>query len=61
MLALAFLTSPPLKGGTGTCGQVPAARQRRDHHGTAGAAELIALTAGEIGRLLATATQPAAG
>ena len=47
--------SPQLKGGTSACGQLSRTRQQHDHHH---ATRLIALTAGEIRRLLATATQP---
>jgi DDE superfamily endonuclease len=49
---------PPLKGGTSTCGQPSRTPALHDHHGQAGAGELIALTAGEIRRLLAALTQP---
>jgi hypothetical protein len=50
--------SPPLKGGTPGCGQLCRTRPLQDHHDPAGAADLIALTAGEIRRLLAAFAHP---
>ena len=60
MLALAFLTEPQLQEGTSAWGQLSRTRQRHDHHIAVGAADLIALTAREIRRLLLSAPSHAA-
>jgi hypothetical protein len=55
MHALAFLTVTAAERGTSAYGQLSRTRQRHDQHVAAGAADLIALTAAEIRRLLASA------
>ena len=50
--------SPQLKGGTSGCGQLSRTPAPHDHHGSPGAGDLIALTAGEIRRLLTNITHP---